>query len=66
MQDKNYYKDTKLNVSRAFINTLRSSEFLMYNGSLFHSLQAINEKDLCVQSVLRWSCTKLLPLPLSL
>ena len=49
MQDK----DTKLNVSRAFINTLRSSEFLMYNGSLFHSLQAVNEKDLCVQLVLR-------------
>ena len=30
----------------------------MNNGSLFHSLQAINEKELYIHSVLKWGCTK--------
>ena len=62
--DKNHYKGSKSNLCRACLNVLRLSEFLMYSGSLFHSLLAINEKDLCFHSVLKWGCTKLLSLPL--
>ena len=67
MQKLVYY-DSKLNFWRAFWNTLRLSELLIYDSSLFDSLQlpAMNEKDLCMYSVLKWGCTKLLHLPLKL
>ena len=32
MQDKNYHKNSKLNLSRACLNTLRISEFLCSGG----------------------------------
>ena len=64
MQDKNYHKNSKLNLSRACLNTLRLSEFLMYRGSLFHSLLAVNEKDLCIHSVLNEAVPGYFPYPL--
>ena len=45
MQDKNQYKDPNLTFCMAFLNTLRLLGFLIYNGGLFPTSLAINEKD---------------------